>query len=69
MSQVSSTVIATTNSWAIRMADSVLQSYPASCWKWHYEHGLVIKAIAAVGAASGENRFHEVSIRHGWITL
>ena len=65
MSQVSSTVIATSNSWAIRMADSVLQSYPASCWKWHYEHGLVIKAISEVGAASGENRFH--GIDQEWI--
>jgi unsaturated rhamnogalacturonyl hydrolase len=38
------------------MADSVLQSYPASQWKWHYEHGLVIKAIAAIG----ETRFQDV---------
>jgi unsaturated rhamnogalacturonyl hydrolase len=60
MSQASSPVIATPNSWAIRMADSVLQSYPISQWKWHYEHGLVIKAIAAVGATSGETRFQAV---------
>jgi len=39
------------------MADSVLQSYPTSRWKWHYEHGLLVKAIAAIGAASAEPRF------------
>jgi unsaturated rhamnogalacturonyl hydrolase len=56
MSQVSSPLVVTTNSWAVRMADSALQSYPASQWKWHYEHGLVIKAIAAVS----ETRFQNV---------
>jgi unsaturated rhamnogalacturonyl hydrolase len=38
------------------MADSVLQNYPTSKWEWHYEHGLVIQAIAAVG----ETRFQNV---------
>lgn len=45
------------NAWAVRMADTVLQSYPASKWKWHYEHGLVVKAIADVYAATGDTRF------------
>jgi len=45
------------NTWAIRMADSVLQSYPASKWKWHYDHGLVVKAIADVYTSSGDIRF------------
>lgn len=45
------------NSWATRMADSVLASYPQARWKWHYEHGLVVKAIQAVGAVGGEERY------------
>ncbi len=45
------------NAWAIRMADTVLQSYPASKWKWHYDHGLVVKAIADVYTSSGDTRF------------
>lgn len=57
MSQVSSPGIVTSNLWAVRMADSVLQSYPEGRWKWHYEHGLVVRAIAAVGDSSGEPRF------------
>jgi unsaturated rhamnogalacturonyl hydrolase len=48
--------IVTTNSWAARMADSILQNYPESKWKWHYEHGLVIQSIAAVG----ETRFQNI---------
>lgn len=47
--------IVTTNSWAARMADSILQNYPESKWKWHYEHGLAIQAIAAVGEARFQN--------------
>lgn len=54
MSQVSITNIAT-NSWAVRMADSVLRNYPESKWKWHYEHGLLIQAINAIGEASYED--------------
>jgi unsaturated rhamnogalacturonyl hydrolase len=38
--------------WAERMAETVLQSYPTERWKWHYEHALVIKAIAAAEAAA-----------------
>lgn len=38
------------------MADSILQSYPVSQWKWHYEHGLLIKTIAAIG----ETRFQNI---------
>jgi len=49
MSYPATPPIFTTNSWAVRMADSILQNYPASQWKWHYEHGLVIQAIAAIG--------------------
>ena len=65
MSQVSSPIIVTTNTWAVRMADSVLQAYPSSQWNWHYEHGLLVKAIASVGAASGEARFQE--FHQAWV--
>lgn len=56
MSTSTSTPILAATSWAIRMADSVLRNYPPSRWKWHYEHGLVIRAIAAIG----ESRFQDV---------
>ncbi len=56
MSTSTSTPILAATSWAIRMADSVLRNYPPSRWKWHYEHGLVIRAMAAIG----ESRFYDV---------
>jgi unsaturated rhamnogalacturonyl hydrolase len=61
MSHLTAPPIVTTNSWAVRMADSVLQNYPKSKWKWHYEHGLVIQAIAAIG----EPRFQDVD--QAWV--
>ncbi len=65
MSQLSSSTIDRTGSWAIRMADSILAAYPKERWKWHYEHALVIKAITAVGEASGETRFQGVD--QAWV--
>jgi unsaturated rhamnogalacturonyl hydrolase len=59
MSQVSSQVIPTTNSWAVRMADSALARYSLPRAHWHYEHGLVVKAIADMGAATGEKRYEQ----------
>jgi unsaturated rhamnogalacturonyl hydrolase len=47
------------------MADSVLQNYPAPQWKWHYEHGLVVQAIAAVGETNGKPRFTQFS--QAWV--
>ena len=47
----------TNNSWATRMAASVLPSYPPDRWVWHYEHGLFVKAISEIGANSGEEAF------------
>ncbi|PKO12248.1 MAG: glycosyl hydrolase family 88 [Chloroflexi bacterium HGW-Chloroflexi-10] len=46
-----------TNSWAIRMVESVLQSYPISAAYWHYEHGLVVKAIRTAGFLFQEERY------------
>lgn len=45
------------NSWAIRMADSVLQSYLPSKWEWHYEHGLFVKAILELSLVTGESHY------------
>lgn len=56
MSHPTLTPTLTATSWAVRMADSVLQNYPKSKWRWHYEHGLAIQAIAAIG----ESRFQDV---------
>lgn len=36
------------DSWGIRMADSILQHYNESAWKWHYEHGVALMAIASI---------------------
>jgi len=54
-----------TNSWAVRLADSVLQTYPISHWKWHYEHGLVVQAISAVGSVHNEDRLQ--SVYQAWV--
>ncbi len=60
MAQVSARMIYSTNAWASRMAESVLRRYPASQWRWHYDHGLVIKSIAEVYASNGDLRFQDV---------
>jgi len=39
-----------TKSWAVRMADSILPTYPESKWKWHYEDGLLVMAISSIGS-------------------
>jgi unsaturated rhamnogalacturonyl hydrolase len=36
------------------MADSALKRYSIATARWHYEHGLLVQAIAEVGAATGE---------------
>ncbi len=35
------------------MADSLLQAYPVTAWKWHYEHGLFVKSLWDLGKATG----------------
>lgn len=54
MTHLSSPEITTANSWAVRMTNSVLETYPSTHWKWHYEHGLFVRAVSAVGAASAD---------------
>jgi unsaturated rhamnogalacturonyl hydrolase len=58
-------VVSPVNSWATRMADSVLASYPPARWKWHYEHGLVVQAVRAAGAAGGGDRY--VRFAQRWV--
>jgi unsaturated rhamnogalacturonyl hydrolase len=45
------------NSWSARMADSVIRSYSLADAEWHYEHGLVVRAIAQVGEAASDERY------------
>jgi len=39
------------------MADTVLARYPIARARWHYEHGLVVNAIAETGLATGDPRY------------
>jgi unsaturated rhamnogalacturonyl hydrolase len=59
MSSLSSQVVTSANSWAIRMADSVLQEYPPIDWKWQYEHGLLVKALSEVDSVIGDSRYSQ----------
>jgi unsaturated rhamnogalacturonyl hydrolase len=47
------------------MADSALHNYPASAWKWHYEHGLFVKAVLDLGLATGEPAYPQFASR--WV--
>ncbi len=44
-------------SWATRMIDSIIRNYPRSQWKWHYEHGLFMKAVLETGQVTGKTRY------------
>ena len=65
MSLNSSQVASPTNSWAIRMADSMLKGYSPIHWKWHYEHALFVQALLKVYAASGDMHYEEFV--HSWV--
>jgi len=43
--------------WSVRMADSILRQYSLSEARWHYEHGLLVQAVWALGAARREPRY------------
>jgi unsaturated rhamnogalacturonyl hydrolase len=45
------------NSWSVRMVNSILHHYALDQAVWHYEHGLMVTAIAEAGKALGESRF------------
>ncbi|MGB7538222.1 MAG: glycoside hydrolase family 88 protein [Anaerolineales bacterium] len=42
--------------WSVRISDSVLRRYSADRTRWHYEEGLVVKAVADTAAAAGDER-------------
>jgi len=53
------------NPWSVRMVNSVLTRYPLEQAEWHYEHGLMVKAIAATGEDSGESRYTDFA--RAWV--
>ena len=45
------------NNWAARMVESTIARYPVETALWHYEHGLVVKAILEAGLYYREDSF------------
>jgi unsaturated rhamnogalacturonyl hydrolase len=43
--------------WSLRMTDSAIARYTSDQAKWHYEHGLLLKAIEQVWRATGEGKY------------
>jgi unsaturated rhamnogalacturonyl hydrolase len=43
--------------WSRRMADSAIARYTPDVARWHYEHGLLLKAIEQVWRATGEDKY------------
>jgi unsaturated rhamnogalacturonyl hydrolase len=52
-------VTPTANSWSTRMVESVILRSSSSQAHWHYEDGLVMKAVAESGDTSGVPRYRE----------
>ena len=42
--------------WSVRMADSVLARHPVTSARWHYEHGLMLRALEGVWRDTGDDR-------------
>lgn len=57
--------VSLSNIWAVRMADSILAGYTPLHWKWHYEHGLLLKTILKVGIVCGNPRYEQFI--HEWL--
>ncbi|MBN2677834.1 MAG: glycoside hydrolase family 88 protein [Anaerolineaceae bacterium] len=53
------------NNWAVRMAESIIQHYPLESAQWHYEHGLVVKAIMEAGICFQHNDF--LNFAKAWV--
>lgn len=51
------------SNWAIRMVDSVISRHPYLTEKWHYEFGLMLKAIEQVWRATGDPKYFDY-IKH-----
>lgn len=43
--------------WSIRMAGSVISRYSPAIAQWHYEHGLVLKALEQVWLKTGDAKY------------
>jgi unsaturated rhamnogalacturonyl hydrolase len=54
-----------TNNWAARMAESTIRHYPLDTALWHYEHGLVVKAIMEAGLQLKRDDF--LSFAKAWV--
>jgi unsaturated rhamnogalacturonyl hydrolase len=46
--------LAADRAWSVRMADSAIARHSPASARWHYEHGLVLKAIEQVWRATGD---------------
>ena len=44
-------------SWAVRMADSMIERHTPAAALWHYEHGLLLMAIERVWRATGDDKY------------
>jgi unsaturated rhamnogalacturonyl hydrolase len=53
--------------WSVRMADSVLRRFSADRTHWHYEEGLVVKAVADTAAVTGDDRLNRFV--RDWVDL
>ncbi len=65
MSQAPLQTSSTLNSWSVRMADSTLKRYTLSDAVWHYEHGLLVHALARAGKVTGEARYTQFA--QNWV--
>jgi unsaturated rhamnogalacturonyl hydrolase len=45
--------------WSRRMADSAMARYTPDVARWHYEHGLLLEAIAQVWRATGAGKYRQ----------
>lgn len=57
-----------TDSWAVRMSDSVLQRSPEFYEKWEYDHGVIYRGLEWVGELTGDPKYMEF-IKNIWIIL
>jgi unsaturated rhamnogalacturonyl hydrolase len=53
------------NNWASRMVESTIARYPLKTAQWHYEHGLVVKAILEIGLFCQDDRY--IQFAQTWV--
>jgi unsaturated rhamnogalacturonyl hydrolase len=49
--------VATTQPWSVRMADSVMKRGAPMSARWHYENGVMLKAIEQVWQKTGDDKY------------